>query len=90
MDVREETLARYILHLARYDWFDTPQDVLAAEAARAGDSSDEEVEMEVELSPEARAAKEAAALAARQAAYTTDYSRFDNILDSDDSSYVSD
>mmetsp|Transcript_13462 Transcript_13462/g.40075 ORF Transcript_13462/g.40075 Transcript_13462/m.40075 type:complete len:304 (+) Transcript_13462:265-1176(+) len=80
----------YILHLARYDWFDTPRDALAAEAARAGDSSDEEVEMEVELSPEARAAKAAAALAAQKAAYTTDYSRFDNILDSDDSSYVSD
>mmetsp|Transcript_16642 Transcript_16642/g.51829 ORF Transcript_16642/g.51829 Transcript_16642/m.51829 type:complete len:295 (+) Transcript_16642:237-1121(+) len=63
----------YILHLARFDWFDLPE-TRALGAAASSDEDDEDVPEEVL----------AARHVARQARYTSDYSRFDNIDDSSD------
>ena len=65
----------YILHLARYDWFEPPQ------------SSDTQ---ETLPPPPPSPATAHRLLASQQQRYANDYSRFDNIRDSDDSSDSSD
>ena len=64
----------YILHLARYDWFEPP-----------------ELETQETLPPPPPSPATAhRLLASQQQRYANDYSRFDNIRDSDDSSDSSD
>ena len=65
----------YILHLARYDWFEPPQ------------SSDTQ---ETLPPPPTSPLTAQRLLASQQQRYANDYSRFDNIRDSDDSSDSSD
>jgi hypothetical protein len=64
----------YILHLARYDWFEPP----------------ESETQETLPPPPPSPATAHRLLASQQQRYANDYSRFDNIRDSDDSSDSSD